>query len=173
MLLSRPEFPPEFPEEWFGPNPILQKKKLVNRFFEETRAAFKDGVLGIYIPEPVPNRKVIPRLGVEVKLCWKHAVAHAVEELRKQTSLPLPLVPASVLIVACVPEGKWDVDNLAYRLIVNGLVAAGVLPDDSVRYLDSVTVRYGRPVPYPHTEVYVTAPPLWLATIPAIFADVW
>ncbi|ACX51957.1 hypothetical protein Adeg_0815 [Ammonifex degensii KC4] len=169
----KPELPPEFPEEWFGEDPLAQKKRLVDRFFEETRAAFRDGVLGVYIPEPVPGRRAVSRLGVELKLCWKHAVAHAVESLKVTGRVPLPIVPASVLIVACVPEGKWDVDNVAYRLIVNGLVAAGVLPDDSTQYLDSVTVRRGRPEPRPHTEVYVTSPPLWLATIPAVFADVW
>lgn len=52
--------------------------------------------------------------------------------------------PVSVTVtVSKAHNGRWDIDNISEKRVLDGIVAAGVIPDDSVKYVHRVTKEVG------------------------------
>lgn len=78
-----------------------------------------------------------------------HVQARAAKDLRAQAcaigkGLGRVDTPAQITIaVGKAHGGRWDVDNVSAKAIIDGLVDAGMLPDDNTRYLKRVTKEEG------------------------------
>lgn len=117
----------------------------------------------------MPNHLLQIRLDGERPISWnmfysgKHWAVRKAEADRVHAlvaySLPtLDLVrpdvwPLSVVFTAYLAGRMMDVDNLAVKLYLDGVKGSPLLPDDTPRYLDSVTVRVRRDKEQPRVTI--------------------
>ena len=74
-----------------------------------------------------------------------------------QTHIP-PLDRAHITVtIHKTRDGRWDPANLAptAKAIVDGLIDANVLPDDSSEYLEGPDMRAGTKADHPHVVVTI------------------
>lgn len=73
---------------------------------------------------------------------WKQEAEHAALFQNE----PIPLWPVTITAtIHKARRGRWDAHNLypTLKACIDGLVAAGLLPDDSNEYVTAVTIRAG------------------------------
>lgn len=117
-------------------------------------ASFEDGVLRVTVEGPPPHRKALLKKP-KLRSMWCYTVADAVQELRKRTGLPIVYERALVQVVCWAPvSSPWDADNVGFRYMVNGLVLARVVPDDSWDRM-AVLIAGGVDRRRPRVEIFV------------------
>lgn len=124
------------------------------------KAEYGDGVLKVVVNDYLPHRKAFRKVAESklMKYFWINCVQGSIERLRK-SGVEIPVFsPALVQIVAYLPLCvEWDVDNTAYRFIVNALRYAKVINSD--KWDDMALMVIGRvDKKNPRTEIYVCTP---------------
>lgn len=70
----------------------------------------------------------------------------------------VPRIPIVDVNVTCLSNVKFDLDNTipSVKFALDVLVEMGILPNDSRKYIKSVTLRYADTIPKGEALVYVT-----------------
>lgn len=119
--------------------------------FELAQADYDGAVLRIVV------RDVLPRYvsGVKnslMRTVWAWSIIRAVERLRLSGADPRFTKALCRITVYHHLDTRWDIDNRAFKYLVNGLVAAQVIPDDSWQNL-SLMVTGKHDKEHPRTEI--------------------
>lgn len=119
--------------------------------FPVSRAEIEDGVIHVVLNDYLPRVKELR--GEEMRLHWIRMVVRAVNRLG---SIPV-FKKAFCVIVPYLPAGGWDVDNIAYKYILEG-VRYAVLDGDTYDKL-SFAVIGAVDKDHPRTELYIAEAP--------------
>lgn len=68
-----------------------------------------------------------------------------------------PSPPLAVEITAYFKGQMQDADNICSKLIIDGLVRGGVVPDDTPQYIEAVTLRSRQDRKRPRIEIRLKA----------------
>lgn len=115
-----------------------------------SRAEVKDGVICVVLNDYLPRVK---NRGEEMRLHWIRMVVRAINRLG---SVPA-FKKVFCVIVAYLPAGGWDADNIVFKYILDG-VRYAVLDGDTYDKL-SFAVIGAVDREHPRTEVYIAEAP--------------
>ena len=70
----------------------------------------------------------------------------------------VPVIPICDVSVTCLSNVKFDLDNTipSVKFVLDVLVELGYIPNDSKKYIKSVTLRYADKIPKDHAVVILT-----------------
>jgi len=119
--------------------------------FELARADYDGTVLRVVISDVLP-RYVSGVKNSLVRTVWAWSVIRAIERLRSNGADPKFTNALCCITVYHHLDTRWDIDNRALKFIVNGLVSARVIPDDSWQHLTlMVAGKFDKE--HPRTEI--------------------
>jgi hypothetical protein len=124
--------------------------------FVDAEAAFDGKVLKIVINDCIPREVDFKRATSSLlRKYWRGCVVRAIRKL----PYPVAFDKAICIIKMFTPKNiEWDVDNRAFRMIINALRGTQVIKGDSWNKL-SVILIGGVDKKNPRTEVYVAEYP--------------
>ena len=98
------------------------------------------------IPEPPPSwRPIYSGMHYRTRMALANKWHALVREAALSVQAGEAETPVTITVTANYPDARRrDPDNICAKFLVDGLVHAGVIPDDSDQYVSSVTTRITR-----------------------------